>query len=175
MIPRSSLGRRGFMRLLARSVAIAALSVGCAVVLAVAAHPTPRDPIYSVDQVYAGLWVHPSAWIGRTVRVRGVEISASDYRGNAWGQLLSTTWRPGISTNDVISLVIVPQPPDPWLARLRRLPLPAVIGRVLPQPQAPHNGQPAVYRLTLHDPNSCTALTSPCPAGVVVDAQAQGW
>ena len=175
MIPRSSLGRRGFMRLLARSVAIAALSLGCAVVLAVAAHPTPRDPIYSVDQVYAGLWVHPSAWIGRTVRVRGVEISASDYRGNTWGQLLSTTWRPGMSTNDVISLVIVPQPPDPWLARLRRVPLPAVIGRLLPQPQAPHNGQPAVYRLTLRDPNSCMSLTSPCPAGVVVDAQVQGW
>lgn len=141
MMPRGSPCRRGSRRPLARNVVLAALSLGCALVIVVAAHSTPHDPIYSVDQVYAGLWVHPSTWVGRTVRVRG----------------------------------IVPQPPDPWLARLRRLPLPAVIGRALPQPQAPHNGQPAVYCLTLHDPNSCTSLTSPCPAGVVVDAQAQGW
>ena len=117
MMPRGSPCRRGSRRPLARNVVLAALSLGCALVIVVAAHSTPHDPIYSVDQVYAGLWVHPSTWVGRTVRVRGVEISASDYRGNAWGQLLSTTWRPGMSTNDVISLVIVPQPRTRgWLA-----------------------------------------------------------
>lgn len=163
------------MRSLFRNGLVAALGLGCAVVIASEARPTPQDPIYSVDQVYTGLWAQPSAWVGRTVRVRGVEIGANDYRGNTWSLLLPATWRAGTPTDNVTSLVIAPQRPDPWLAYLRHLPLPAAINHFLPSPQVPHNGQLAVYRLALRDPNSCTSLTVPCPVGFVVDAQAQGW
>ncbi len=168
-------GRKGGATV--RRVALLVLGLACVVAIAVAAHPAPRNPIYSVDQVYGGLWAYPSAWVGRTVRVRGIEVSTRDYRGNMWGQLLSTTWRPGMQADDVPNLVIAPQPPDPWLARLRRLPLPAVIEHFLPQQQVPpHNGQPAVYRLLLvRDPDFCASQPSPCPTAFVVDGQAQGW
>jgi hypothetical protein len=55
-------GRKGGATV--RRVALLVLGLACVVAIAVAAHPAPRDPIYSVDQVYGGLWAHPSAWSG---------------------------------------------------------------------------------------------------------------
>lgn len=58
-------------------VAVAVLSA--AILLSLAAAVQSRGaagPVYTVEQVKAGLAHHPSAWIGRTIRVKGGMVLA---------------------------------------------------------------------------------------------------
>ncbi len=134
--------------------------------------PTP-GAIYTVAQVQVGIAGAPQMWIGRIIRVRGIEIGASDYTGRQWATLAPATEASG-PLNDADVIVIAPEPPTAVMALARRIPF---LSDAIPPPQRPHNGRVAVYQLRLQDPTRCTTILQalPCPVGVVVDAQSNGW
>lgn len=124
-------------------------------------------PVYTVAAVADGLAYQPSAWIGRTVKVRGM------------------TWQVGLPSNGqpLTSVFYLSDPgtfnillvgfghQSALLGYLRQLPL---IGTYLPRPESVLFGSIGVYRLHLTGPARSCATTS-CPRAVLVDGTGGGF
>jgi hypothetical protein len=118
-------------------------------------------PAYTVAQVRAHLVDDPAAWVGRTVRVRGVATKCFMLLEHGYFRCLPLR-QPQLSDPD---LEVASEPllawaaPDPLLAFVRRVPL---LGGRLPAPQAVDWWEVATYRV------GC----GPSPTGRAVPAPA---
>lgn len=146
------------------------LSTSVLVALTVSSDVTP-DAVYSVAQVQAGLADHPQAWIGRTVRVRGMADPCPFQGGTT--RLWQCADEPFILVPGPADPAAEPLPlsalaPDTLLAVLRALPL---LRAVAPPPdpmalsQAVPVFRPARFRVQVRrlTAQSC-AGRSPCYA-----------
>jgi len=79
-----------------RRIAGAALSVSALVLVGIVWMGSTHDPVYSVAQVEKELTVHPRAWVGRTVLVRGTLVMAEGQGG--WGNTWNNVWWANWST-----------------------------------------------------------------------------
>jgi hypothetical protein len=147
-------------------------------------------PIYSVQQVETGLRIHPTAWSGRVVLIRGVLVTWGISNNSQIRLLASEGWNPrdrvtvvnwqGMFQINVAGttpvLVVrgltrsVPVPSLPAfvydLGRdLSRFPL---IGRLVTLPPV-SPVQAHVYRVRLLQRGLCPAVVmGPCPKGVII-------
>jgi hypothetical protein len=111
-----------------------------------------------VQEVQRGLEHHPDAWLGRTVRVRGMVYSADCSCRDRAPSLLG---RDGAGM-----LPVAGWEPDPLLAAQRRLPL---VGGLVPEPQVARGGVLATYRVRLvAAAAACDA--APCYEALLLDA-----
>ncbi len=122
------------------------------------------ERVYPVAQVAAGLSNNPSAWIGKTVLVRGRLIMVMASRSERWGELVPETSQP------LVLLLAPGPPPPPLLALLRSLPL---VRTMIPQPQAPRVGRIGVYRVRLLTQLLCSPV--PCANAQITDAAPGQW
>jgi hypothetical protein len=115
--------------------------------------------VYSVQEVQLGLAHDPAAWLGRTLRVRGMVYSAScSCRDRA----------PSLFDRDGASMLhVAGWEPDPLLAALRRLPL---VGGLVPGPQVARGGVLATYRVRLLAAPAATCDAVPCYQAMLLDA-----
>jgi hypothetical protein len=131
--------------------------------------PLDHGPVYTLAQVQAQLKRQPGAWVGRTVRVRGVATKCFMLLEHGYFRCLPLL-QPHLSDPD---LEVASEPllawaaPDPLLAFVRRVPL---LGGPLPAPQAVDWWEVATYRVELR-----AIADGPCGAGtcyvaVVLDA-----
>ena len=125
--------------------------------------------VYSVAQVQAGLADHPQAWVGRTVRVRGMAEPCPWWGGTA--RLWQCADEPLILVSDPADLVAEPLPlsrlaPDALLAVLRALPL---LHDLVARSRAVPVFTPARFGVRLHRlaAQSCGGR-SPCYAVVLL-------
>jgi hypothetical protein len=116
--------------------------------------------IYTVSAVVAGLYRNPQAWLGRTIRLRGIVRSC----GAEWSCHGSTPYLADSSveeTDRAHQLQVVPAPPDRNLTFWRRFP---GFGALLPQPQQLNGAIPTVYRVLL-----TADMCGVCFEGIVQD------
>jgi hypothetical protein len=121
-----------------------------------------------VAQAQAALAHHPSIWLGRTVRVRGIATlcvasdSQSDPSLCSYGStyLLDTG-----GANEVLPLAWAGL--DSRLALVRRVPL---LGGLLPAPQSVHWQEVATYRVRLQAVPESRCGTGVCVVVVLLDA-----
>lgn len=161
---------RRHLALLGPLLALAiALLVGVA---AVGGH-TDSGPVYSVAAVRAHLAHDPGRWVGRTLLVRGEVVpclampsadnglcAALAPRG--WQPPSPTPWRAAIDPLPLVHASI-----DPFLGRIRRLPL---LGDLLPAPQVPQWGAVATYRVRLRASVNSSRGTGACYEALLLDA-----
>jgi hypothetical protein len=117
--------------------------------------------VYTVSAVVAGLYQNPQAWIGRTVRLRGIVRSC----GTSWSCHGSTAYLEDSGTQEddrSHQLQLVPGPPDPSMHFWRQLP---GLSAVLPRPQRLNGVIPSIYRVTL-----TADMCAVCFEGIVQDA-----
>jgi hypothetical protein len=153
-------------------LALLLITLGGHLEVAIARSGQGPMPVYSVEQVRADLTRHPMAWVGRTVRVRGILQGPFSFCGTIrpcpppiWGLIDSENE----SVAPELLLPVKAGAPAPLWAALRRLPL---VRTVVPAPQVVRFGLPTTYRLQLRAaPALCSANTGLlCYEGVVVDA-----
>jgi hypothetical protein len=127
------------------------------------------NPVYSARALRAGVAQDPAAWLGRTVRVRGIAVRCSD--PPSWGphclyeqpQLLG---RWGAPAAEGLPLDSDAAPP-PLVGALRQLPL---LGRLMPAPQVLRWGAVATYRVRLQALTESSCGTGACFEAVLLDA-----
>jgi hypothetical protein len=125
--------------------------------------------VYTVAQVQPHLHHDPAAWVGRTLRVRGIAIPAGCSTWDAQQDLpCPDRWRQGIVDPDGVTLLpLTVGPPNPLLASVRRLPL---LGGLAPAPRAVHWGAVATYRVRLGALPRSLCGTTPCYEARLLDA-----
>lgn len=179
--------RRGPL-LLAASVVL--LVIASILVIGFAISRSLVGPIYSVQQVETGLRIHPTAWSGRVVLIRGVLVTWGIYNNFQIRLLANEGWNPrdrltqvnrqGMFQINVAgttpTLVVrgltrsVPVPSLPAFVYdlghdLSRVPL---IGRLVALPPL-SPVQAHVYRVHLLQRGRCpSAVMGPCPTGVII-------
>jgi hypothetical protein len=131
---------------------------------------TGMQPAYPVAAAEAGLRHHPSAWLGRTVLIRGVvlgrfldpECSRPTCPGTGAYSL-----GPALSADGMAPalLPLVPAPAGAWLAALRHIP---VLLRFLPRPQAVQLFKEATYRVHLQESHQVCGARA-CVDAILVD------
>jgi len=124
-------------------------------------HRPASSRIYTVTAVVAGLYSNPQAWLGRTIRLRGIVRSC----GASWSCHGATPYLAdgSVETTDwAHQLQVVPAPPDRNLTFWRRFP---GFGALLPQPQQLKGTIPTVYRVLL-----TADMCGVCFEGIVQDA-----
>ena len=122
------------------------------------------SPIYTVASLHAKLAGNPTAWYGRTVRVRGTVYSlnsATCPSGSDWCGIVL------MDPNSSGPLVpwLEPGPASALPRLLRHIPL---LSPLAPQPQALHWNAPATYRVQLQPSTHC--LVTSCYQGLLLDA-----
>jgi hypothetical protein len=149
-----------------------ALVLVACVVLAAVHTQRAQGAVYTVAQVQAGLADHPRAWLGWTVRVRGLVVPCQADTADpnlppfqscgGWPLDLLDSGSPG--TGAFLRLSWSTQ--NPLLAAVRRLPL---VGRLLPAPAAPARTTLATYRVRLRVAPSAVCSGTPCYEALVLD------
>jgi hypothetical protein len=131
--------------------------------MAVAVHgQIDPGPVYTVAQVQAHLERAPTAWLGRTVRVRGwvdgcPGSSTADVLPECWGRTLY--YLTDATAPATEPLVVVKGDRGPLL------------GALLSAPQTLHWGADASYRVQLQPaPAAGCYPTPPCYAALLLDA-----
>jgi hypothetical protein len=162
-------------------ILLSLLGLVVAVGLMVAATRSPGDqgPVYAIVQVQAGLADHPRAWVGRTVRLRGVAWPCLAWEtGPCLG---SVTWPcPGWETGPCqggspiltdpgadAGIALALQRTDPLLAFVRDVPL---VGKLVPPGPAPRWGVLASYRVQIRGVPITSCVYWPCYEAVLVGA-----
>jgi hypothetical protein len=141
------------------SCSVLAVGVGMAML---GIHPD-QGPVYTVAQVQAGLAHHPQAWVGRTVRMRGV---AWRCLGWAYGPCLIPSpilTDPGAYTG----LGLTRRTATPLLAFVHALPL---VDRLVPLEQASRWGVLASYRVQIRAVPIAACVYWPCYEALLLDA-----
>jgi hypothetical protein len=125
--------------------------------------------VYSVAQLHAQIERDPTAWVGRTVRVRGwipgcpgILSLAGPAACQGSPPLLADSSAPMSAP-----LSVAMGAPDPLLAVLRRVPL---LGEHVPAPQALRWEANATYRVQLRIAPDTWCRRSPCYQAVLLDA-----
>jgi hypothetical protein len=154
-------------------IALLGLALSSSVVIPIAiSDRVPQGPVYAVVQVQAGLAEHPQAWVGRTVRVRGLVKSCPYVRHGPCAR-----WQPALSDTSTVALSIDVEPlplvrgsASPLLAGLRRVPF---LGSLTPAPQELRWDTPTIYRVQLRT-GSCGMAQLPCYEALLLDAGPPG-
>jgi hypothetical protein len=144
------------------SGALASCVLGLGVGIALNIRHQDQGLVYSVAQVQAGLANQPQAWVGRTVRVRGV-VGGCPYK--VAGPCAS--WQPELrepaprSTEAGAGLVLVPVPArsDALTALLRRIPWVRMLVR---GPQVVQWDIAATYQVELRTMPASQCGGAPC-------------
>ena len=110
-------------------------------------------PVYTVSELQAGLADNPHAWLGHTVRVRGVALGRGLGLGLSCPSNASClfSWPALVDADATGPHSVLPLsmgPANPLLALLRRL---SLVGRLVPGPQLLRWGRPAIYRVQVQD------------------------
>jgi hypothetical protein len=132
-----------------------------------------QGTVYTVTQVQAGLAEHPRAWLGWTMRVRGLVVPCQvgpDDPPNLPPSQSCSGWPadlvdPG-SASAAAFLPLTWSLQSPLLAALRRLPL---LGPLLPAPAAPTRTTITTYRVRLRVAPSAVCSSTPCYEALVLD------
>jgi hypothetical protein len=130
-------------------------------------------PVYSVAEVRAQLVRDPRRWTGRTILIRGEIVpclAVPSVGEQPCAALAPSSWQPESPTplRAAIDLLpVVHASLDPFLARLRRLPL---LGHLLPAPQALQWGTVATYRVRLRASANSICGTGTCYEAVLLTA-----
>jgi hypothetical protein len=151
-------------------VLLATLAIGSMSVAALSRRGARDGPVYTVNQVTAGLSQHPVAWSGRTIRVRGLIEQSYATCGGPVGWCVPSSYilvgYPSAQPNLPIPTLTLHPEADPVLNALRRIP---GLGTWIARPQ-PLLGT-GVFLLKLRavtTRNQCGA--APCYVAVLVDA-----
>jgi len=155
---------------------------------------TATGPVYTVMQVRDGLARNPSAWVGRTVRVRAsitgmaVGLGVAPNNGGTGQPPNLLDLPPGTYAWIVLGpagpardgslayypdarLVVSPRAPDPFLTAIHRLPL---VGGFIHVPYlgyAPANlARPRVFVLYLPSKSKGVCTHGPCQDALLLDA-----
>jgi hypothetical protein len=161
-------GHPGFLFALLGLVLTTSLSV--AIIFAIR---SAEGPVYSVATVQAGLADQPQAWVGRTVRVRG--LAELCLAGGSAGDLplfqSCSQWPPSLADPDSGD---AREPPLPltWdtqsqLDWLRSVPL---LSRLVPPAPAPHPWTLAMYQVRLQRAPARLCGVPTCYEAQLVDA-----
>jgi hypothetical protein len=148
-------------------LALTAILVLGVAVLALGSLDRVNGPTYTLAQVEAGLRRHPSAWVGRTIRLEAV-VTSQPLGCPSGPSLVCQIVSPlTVYSSDI--LLVSPEP-DPFLDRLRALP---AIGPLLPGPQ-PSSGD-GTFRVTIRAaPTGYLCPRRPCFEAVLPDAGPEG-
>ena len=129
-------------------------------------------PTYTLTQVQQGLAQNPTAWAGRTVRVRGPVIltpcnASLGCHRQQQGLFMEgppvTNWQGAASAGHPRGLVVVREPAVPLMALLVHLPL---VGRIL----IAMLHQSGTYRLRLESAQTCQfSAASTCRDAVLLE------
>jgi hypothetical protein len=132
-----------------------------------ALRPPEQGPVYSVAAVQAGLAQDAGAWVGRTVRARGMVLFSGCLSWDAGGSAPCPDASVYLLDQDGAHLLpVVAGQSDPLLAALRRLPL---AGRLVPAPQQIRWGALTTYRVRLSAAPTTLCGTPPCYAAQLLD------
>jgi hypothetical protein len=154
--------------LLALSLATLA-GAGCARAWWARIGSAQSEPVYTLAALRASLERDPSAWLGRTVRMRAIPALR-------WCFVWTTPspscqlWEPalvGTGTGAAEPLPLAWGSAPAPLAYLRRVP---VLGALAPPPQAIRWGAPGIYRVQLHATTCFAPGMSPCYEAMVLDS-----
>jgi hypothetical protein len=131
---------------------------------------TGAQPVYPVAAVEAGMRRDPSAWIGRTVLIRGVVLGRFLDPGCSRPTCPGTgaySLAPSLSAAGMTPalLPLVPGSAGAWLAALRHIP---VLRRFLPRPRAVQLFKEATYRVHLQEGHQACGARA-CMDAILVD------
>jgi hypothetical protein len=156
---------------------VALLSVGGGMLLVARDRIGVGGPVYELGQVESGLRQEPSAWLGRTIRLRvmvswGSLACPSNSTGRCATVFSLTEYPSSGMLNSILQTVVLSDilflhpEPDPFLTRLRGLP---GFGSLIPRPQPVVGG--GIYRVKLEvAPSSFQCPRAPCYWAVLPDA-----
>jgi hypothetical protein len=152
-------------------VTLLGLALTSSVLIMVAAgSQVAQDPVYSVAQVQASLARHPSVWLRRTVRVRGVASECAYAYASlctSWQPVLrDPATRPGEPGAELL-LLPVPARPDALTALLRRIPWVRALVR---GPHVVQWGVAATYQVQLRVMAGSHCGGGPCYEALLLDA-----
>jgi hypothetical protein len=152
-----------------------ALALAAALIrwVAVVGGHTDRGQVYSVATLRAYLAHDPRRWVGRALLVRGEVVpcvampAAEDgpcaaLTPSGWQPPSPTPWRAAVDPLPVVHAGL-----DPFLGRLRRLPL---LGGLLPAPQVLRWGAVGTYRVRLRASANSICGTGVCYEALLLDA-----
>ncbi len=176
--------RRSARRVIVLAVIAVLLTTTIVSTYAVTSSSAEQGQLYTVEQVETGLRVHPTTWVGQTIRVRGRLVQ--DTLGMTWhGTVLVSSvpraplarWLPPLrwqfdaptSPPSLLLLGNVPTSSISWTyvvtSVLARIPL---ISHFVAPPRS-DSWSDRSYRIRLLPPSHCpTSIVVPCPAGIVV-------
>lgn len=148
-----------------------ALLVGAAAYFSLVYDNTGSDgadqgTVYSVAAVDANLVRHPSAWIGRTVLVRGFLDGGPHRVGPGHEPYVPPRLIDPTHIETVDPLLVGWTGSDPTTAFLRGVP---VLGKLVPPPQLPRWEDVATYRVQLRVMSASSCPSGPCYEGLVLD------
>jgi len=142
--------------------------VGVALWAAMRGYPSPSPAVYTVAALTERLASKHTAWIGRTVWVRGDVVTRLNrlYQSNGVAGMGFIMQMYLVDPVGPGSILFMDGPPNPVYATLRSLPL---LGRLPPSPQAPHMDVLADYQVQLQIV-PCAGGRHTCDAAVLLDA-----
>lgn len=156
---------------------IALVAVG-GLVAVVTTHVGAATSVYTPSALRAGITRNPSAWVGRTVLVRGLVVGCGPWMHCPIRQMGTPPLALADSATAPPSQALPLQwgSQDDMLAALRRLPF---VGRWIPRPQTAHWGTTALYRVRLQalPATACGVQrrSAPCDGAALLDSTPPLW
>jgi hypothetical protein len=136
-------------------------------VVAAGGSQAAQGPVHTVADLRERLIAQPAAWVGRTVRVRGIVLFSGCLAWDAGGGAPCPDSSVYLLDQDGAHLLpVVVGKPDPLLAAWRRLPL---AGKLVPAPQQIQWGALTTYRARLSAAPTTLYATPPCYAAQLLD------